>query len=149
MIRELLIELPLAVIGTIGFSILFGAPPRHYLPCGLNGGLSWLVYRIAIAFSLSVPLATFAAAIALTTTSRALAVYFKAPTVIFLYGGIFTLVPGAGLYAIAYQLFVGTALEGFMTAAETVKTAVAIALGIGVAYMIPAKVFGWGKQKHP
>jgi len=146
MFKELVIETPLAIIGTIGFSILFGVSPRHYLPCGLNGGFSWVVYRISIALNLTAPIATFAAALALTTMSRALAVHFKAPTVIFLYGGVFTLVPGAGIYAIAYNLFLGSTLEGFMTAADTVKTAVAIALGIGVSYMIPSKVFGWGKH---
>ena len=146
MLKELMIEIPLAVIGTIGFTILFGVSPRHYLPCGLNGGFSWLVYRIAAAFALTAPVATFAAALALTTASRALAARLKAPAVIFLYGGVFTLVPGAGIYAIAYKIFLGSVPDGFMTASDTVKTAVAIALGIGVSYMIPPKVFGWRKN---
>lgn len=146
MIRELLIELPLAFIGTTGFTILFGVSPRHYLSCGLSGAFSWLVYRLAMTFVTTPPVATFAAAFALTTMARILSVSSKAPVVIFLYGGILTLVPGTGLYAIAYKLFLGQTLAGFMTAAETIKTAVAIALGIGACYMIPSRVFGWGKK---
>ncbi|MFV0364407.1 MAG: threonine/serine exporter family protein [Suipraeoptans sp.] len=146
--KELLIEIPVAIIGTTGFTILFGVSKRHYLTCGLNGAFSWLIYRIALNFALSPPVATFIAAFALTTMSRILSVRSKAPTTIFLYGGILTLVPGTGIYAIAYKLFLGYALEGFMTATDTLKTAIAIGLGIGVAYMIPPHIFGWGKYSQ-
>lgn len=143
---DYLIEFPLAFAGTVSFSILFGVPKRHYLPCGLNGGLAWIIYRLVSSQTFGTWAATFLAAVVLSTMSRFLAVRFRAPTVIFLYGGIFTLVPGGGIYAIAYNLFLGSAPVNLMPASDTLMTAVAITLGIGISSMIPAKWLGWKER---
>lgn len=41
---ELLLQLIIAGAGTVAFALLYSVPGRFLLPCGLAGGLGWLVY---------------------------------------------------------------------------------------------------------
>ena len=59
---HLLIQTISAAIATVGFSLLFGVPPRYYPSCALIGGVSWLAYLVLVPYS-SVTLATFAATV--------------------------------------------------------------------------------------
>ena len=120
---DIVLQIIMAFTGTVAFSVLFSVPKRHYLSCGLTGSVGWAVYLMISRVFLSVK--------------------YKAPTIVFLLCGIFTLVPGAGIYYTAYYLFTGAEQEAMMKGIETFKLAVAIALGIGVSYSIPAKVYGW------
>ncbi len=146
--REYVIQIFAALTGTMAFCVLFSVMPRHYLRCGLIGAAGWAVYLfIKESFGMSL-LATFAATIVLTALSRFSAVKVKAPATVFLLTGIFTLVPGAGIFYTAYYLFFGqtqmAAIHGF----ATFKTAIAIALGIGVVYSVPAKAYGWKQNSQ-
>lgn len=141
-----LIEILMATIGTIAFSSHFGVTRNHYPLCGLNGGFAYIVLSSCVYFGITRPVATFISAVGLTVMSRILAARSRAPTTIFLYTGIFVLVPGSGIYGIACSLFLETVPPNIMSASQTIKIAVAIAIGIGVAYMIPAKLLGWGRD---
>jgi uncharacterized membrane protein YjjB (DUF3815 family) len=55
--------------------------------------------------------------------------------------GIFPLVPGAGIYYTAYYFVTGDAVMASQKGSETVITALAIALGIILANLIPQKWF--------
>lgn len=144
---KMLIEMLMAVIGTIAFSSHFGVRKNHYLLCGINGGIAQIVLSACVYWGITRPVATFISAIILTVMSRIFAGRSQAPTTIYLYTGIFVLVPGSGIYAIASNLFLETVPENLMSAATTLKIAVAIAIGIGMGYMIPAKILGWGRPR--
>ncbi len=143
---NLLVEVLVAAVGTIAFSVLFQVNPRHHFFCGLVGGIGWLVYRLVTEASGSAILATFVATLVLTACSRWFSTLRHTPTIVFLVCGIFTLVPGAAIYYSAYYLFLDEGAEMAYYAGMTLKLAVAIALGILVAYSLPAKLFGWRRS---
>lgn len=142
----LLIEVLVAAVGTIAFSVLFQVNPKHHFFCGLVGGIGWLIYRLVTLATGSPILATFVATLVLGACSRWFSTLRRTPTIVFLVCGIFTLVPGAAIYYCAYHLFLNEGAETAYYAGMTLKLAVAIALGILVAYSLPARLFGWHRD---
>lgn len=152
---EYVLQLVMAFTGTVAFSVLFSVPKKYYAYCGLTGSVGWGVY-LAVNYYFSTPIiATFVASAVLTILSRFLSVRLKATTTMFLLCGIFTLVPGAGIYYTAYFGIIGESQEALVKGVESIKMAMAIGLGIGAAYSIPPWAFGWKrevkiwKQKEP
>lgn len=146
MIIDLAVQTGVAILGTVAFSVLFGVPPRHYVACGIVGGVGWLTFCLAQLAGCSSALSTFIATFALATLSRFIATRLHAPTIVFLISGIFTLVPGAGIYYMAYELFMDSIPNATHNMAYTFQTAIAITLGIGVSYLVPMKLLGWQKK---
>ena len=97
----------IAAIATVTFAILFAAPKKELVFCGVSGGLAWLVYFILYRQSQNVVLGSLVATFVLTILSRILAVARCNPATIYLVSGIFPLVPGAGIYYTAYYLISG------------------------------------------
>ena len=77
------------------------------------------------------------AALPLTGFARFFAIAHKAPITLFLLCGIFPLVPGAGIYYTAYYLLLNEEQLFAAKGVETLKTAVALALGIAIVCSIP------------
>ncbi|MBU3806418.1 MAG: threonine/serine exporter family protein [Candidatus Fournierella pullistercoris] len=139
---QLAYELVTAFVGTVCFALLFHVAPRHYLYCGLVGTCGWLVYCLMMAVEPSPVLASLVAVIPLTILTRVLAIVRKAPVTLFLIPGIFPLVPGAGIYYTAYAFIMGDTATCAAKGAETLKIAVALAMGIAlvVSFPLPAKI---------
>ena len=95
---NILFQLTAAFIGTVSFSILFSTPNKYLPQCGLIGAMGWGVYLLTLHLAGSSVAAIFAASAILTICSRYLARFYKVTTTLFLISGIFTLVPGAGIY---------------------------------------------------
>ena len=104
---EILFQLIAAFIGTVSFSILFSTPNKYLPQCGLVGALGWGVHLLTLNVTGSSVTAIFAASAILTICSRYLARFYKVTTTLFLISGIFTLVPGAGIYYTAYYTITG------------------------------------------
>lgn len=130
-----------AYVSTIAFAIIFHTPPREYLFCGITGAIGWLGYLICMHLGTGVVAASFFATVALAWASRSLAFLRKTPVTVFLITGIFPLVPGAGIYYTGYHFFMSDNAQGMLKGLETVKIAVAIALGIGIVLSLPAFFF--------
>lgn len=148
MMSKCLLETAGAFIGTIAFAALFNVKPKHYVMCGMVGAIGWIVYFLINMQTDSPMIGMFFASTCVAMVSRYWSVEFKTPTTIYLIPGIFPLVPGSGIFYTAYYLFMGSnkllGHYGFLT----FKMAVAIALGIGVAYSIPSKVYGWKQDSQ-
>ena len=80
---------------------------------------------------------TLLAVLPLTALSRLFAITHRAPVTLFLLCGIFPLVPGAGIYYTAYYFIRNDQRLCTNKGVETIKIAVAIALGIAVVCSIP------------
>lgn len=134
------IEFIVAIFATGAFAVLFHVPQNEWLYSGLTGGIGWIFYRIFLN-SLGTVLATFIAVLAVTLLARIFAVLRKAPVTIFLICGIFPLVPGVGIYYTSYYFITEDVALAGQYGMDTIKIAIAIALGIMFILSIPQKFF--------
>ena len=114
---RLLVQCAVSFAAVMAFAILFHAPRREWVPCGLTGTLG------------------------LALLSRVLAVVRRCPVTVFLTGGIFPLVPGAGIYYTVYAFITGDNAAAVFKGVETLKIAGVIALGIVLVLALPKGVF--------
>lgn len=135
-----------AVVGTIGFSVLYGVPKQYYPYCGLIGGAGWLVYSLLIPVCSPPEAALFAAAL-VVLLSRLFAVRKRCPVTIFLISGIFPLVPGTGVYWTAYYIVTNEVDLAAETGFTALKVAVAIVLAIVFVFQLPQRIFRVGMKK--
>ena len=136
-IGPLVAQFFLAAAGTWSFSVLFACPKR-LLPYGaLVGGVGWLVYELAVLLGADGTLASLLAVIPLTLLTRIFSIFCKAPVTVFLLPGIFPLVPGAGIYYTAYYFLRDDRTLFLNKGVETLKIALALALGIALVCSLP------------
>ena len=136
-----ILEFIIAMLATISFAVLFTAPKREVVYCGLTGALGWIVYYVMTENGINLVLASMVATFCLTVLARCFAVVRKTPVTVYLLSGIFPLVPGAGIYYTAYYLFMGdTAMSGYK-GLETLEIAGAIVFGIIFGFGIPQWLF--------
>ena len=137
----IIIEFIVAMVATISFAILFNAPKKEVIYCGLTGALGWTIYYAMTQNACNSVLAALTATFCLTILSRCFAVIRKNPVTMYVLPGIFPLVPGAGIYYTAYYLFIGnTEMSGFK-GLETLEIAGAIVFGIIFGFGIPQRLF--------
>ena len=149
---RMLMQFMAAMLGTLAFAIIFHAPRKEYLFCTVNGGLGWLAYLLFLRFGAGVTIASLGATLFLTLAARVLSAVRRCPTTVFLVTGIFTLVPGAGIYYTAYYLLMNELAQFTAKGIETFKVAGAIALGIVFGFAIPQSWFNrlslaWNRRK--
>lgn len=133
------VQLPAALVGTIGFSVLFGAPRRYYWGCGVCGMAGWALFvlldgdMLASVAELTPVEAAVCASLLVGVLSQRLAQRLRCPTTLFLICGIIPLVPGGAIFWTAYYMVasrLGMAAEmGFVA----LKITIAIAAGIILA----------------
>lgn len=144
----MLIQLAMAMVGVVAFAILFAAPVRHWVPCGVTGMVAWLVYATLLQFDVSSPISMVFATMALTVVARIFAVKLHAPVTIYLVSGIFPLVPGAGIYYSAYYLIMNDFTTAAQQGSDTLKAALAIAIGIVLGSIVPQRWFNLLRKKQ-
>ena len=121
----LLPEVAAAGAGTAAFAVLFHVPAAFYLRCGIIGGCGWL----------------FCATVLVVFLSRLSAVVRRCPVTLFLVPGIFPLVPGVGIYWTAYYLVTDRSALASQQGSTTLRSAVAIVLGILLVLELPQGLF--------
>lgn len=131
---HVLFQVAASFVGTVFFSLLFGAPSRNCIPCGVVGMLGWLSYLLCVRYTgWGVVFATFVAAALVAVCSRAAARLQKCPEIVYLVCGIFPLIPGAGVFWGSYYLVSGQFYEAISSGFMSVKITIAIVFGILVA----------------
>ncbi len=137
---ELLLQFVLAALGTLAFTIMFHVPRTYYPECGIVGAIGWIIeWSLNILGGLSPVIATVAAACFVTTASRICAVSRKTPATIFLLPTIFCLVPGIAVYRTIYCMIQNQIDQGFQYFRNAIGLAVAVVIGILLAFEIPQK----------
>lgn len=137
----IILEFIVAMFASISFAILFTAPKKEVVFCGLTGALGWAVYYGMTNQGIHLVLASLVATFCLTVLARCFAVVRKSPVTVYLLPGIFPLVPGAGIYYTAYYLFIGNTEMSGLKGLETLEIAGAIVFGIIFGFGIPQKLF--------
>ncbi len=142
----MILQFILAMIATASFAVLFCVPKDQFFFSSLTGALGWISYLIFCELGCGVVLASLLATFFLTILSRLFAALLKNPVTLYLVTGIFTLVPGAGIYYTAYYFIMNDMGAFAAKGMETFKIAGAITVGIIFGFSIPQRLFRFGKK---
>jgi len=115
-------------VGILGFCSVFSCPYKFIFICCSESALCWAVYLVCVSFGLSSIWASFFGAVFVDLASQILARRLKAPVIIFLVIGVLPLVPGYGIYKVAYDMFSGGDVGASLTNALMLAGAVALAV---------------------
>lgn len=122
-----------ALIGTIGFAVLFAVPRSEYLFCGIVAALGWALYFALDSFtSISVVANTFVTSLLVAVASRYMAVVRKCPVTVFLICGLFPMIPGAGVFWTTYYV----TSRQLNSALSSGLTAISVTLAIVFAVLV-------------
>lgn len=132
-----MVQFIVAMLGTLSFAILFHAPKKEYIFCSVTGAIGWIGYLVFVKNGLSIAVASLLSTFLMTILARMLSAVRRCPATIFLVTGIFTLVPGAGIYYTAYYIIMGDVTSSLFKGIETFKIAGAIVLGIVFGFALP------------
>jgi uncharacterized membrane protein YjjB (DUF3815 family) len=128
----LLINMLLAMVATLGFAVLFNAPPRVLWLCGVTGGAAFVARVVLVELGASANLATLLAAMLVGLIGELGARVFRVPALVFRVTGFIPLLPGALAYRTVLEILDGNYLQGLVNGLRTGLLAGAIAGGIGV-----------------
>jgi len=102
--EAILIRCVSALIGTVGFALIFSIGTKRLVWASLGGLLTWVMYELAILFGGGPLIAAFASSLFMSLYSEAMARIVRAPTVVFLFPSAIPIVPGGSLYYSMYNL---------------------------------------------
>lgn len=119
-----------AVLGTVGFCIIFHVPLKCIPPAIVTSFISWALYETVLLNGLSAVLATFFGACAVALLSDIFARVIKEAATVFIIPGILPLVPGAGIYYTLFYFINGSTTLAVEEGTNTLLVAGAIALAL-------------------
>lgn len=124
-------QLVTSFIAAAGFGVIFNAPRRSLIQCGLVGMLGWILNYVLVQRGMDVVPATVFASILVGALSQICARIFKTPIIIFIVSGIIPLVPGGTAYD-AMRHFVE---NDYNTAVQLSAKVMLLAGGIAIGLM--------------
>ena len=140
MIKESILQVIMAGIGTLGFSIYFRVREKNVAASTAAGIIGWAIYLLIFYFTEQLFLSNFVAAFLVYLYAEIMARILKAPSNIFLIPGIIPLLPGGTLYYTMQAIVEGdrdtAVLQGTQTAIITVGIAAGIVVGTVLFYYI-------------
>ena len=125
----MILQLITSFIAASTFCILFNAPKRALLQCGIAGMLGWLVY-LQLDQTWETVIATFGATVVVGVISQIFARSFKMPVIMFSVGGIIPLVPGGMAYDAMRKFVENDYTQAVQIAAQALLLSGAIATGL-------------------
>ena len=134
-----------AVIGTLGFALMFKVNPKQLLWAILGGAVTFVFYLIFLKFGCFV--ANMMAGCAMMIYCEIIARIKKAPVTVFLSAALVVLVPGGALYYTIYNILSKNTDLAISYGTTTVTTCLGIITGISIATVLTNIVFHFFKQK--
>lgn len=131
----MILQLITSFIAAATFCILFNAPRRALLQCGIAGMVGWAVYLL-LERQWDVVIATFFATVVIGVVSQIFARSFKMPVIIFSVGGIIVLVPGGMAYDAMRKFVEKEYIDAVQTAAQVLLLSGAIAAGLALSEVL-------------
>ncbi|UII56459.1 threonine/serine exporter family protein [Cytobacillus spongiae] len=114
-------QLVTSFIASAAFGMIFNAPKRSLIKCGIVGMLGWIIYVYMTENNADPVLASLLASFAIAVLSQFFAKMYKTPVIIFSVAGIIPLVPGGLAYDAMrnfvendYNLAINLAAKAFM-----------------------------------
>ncbi|WP_047983749.1 threonine/serine exporter family protein [Ornithinibacillus californiensis] len=126
----ILAQLITSFVASAGFGILFNAPKKVLVQCGLNGMVGWIVYYVLVERGMDTVPATILAAMLVAMISRFFSKIYKTPIIIFNVSGIIPLVPGGMAYNAMRSVVQNDYLLAFQYSTKVMLLAGGIAMGL-------------------
>lgn len=146
MMKEWLIPIVAAALGSLSFAMFFGVRSRKLWFSALGGALNWGLYLLAMKkMGLPETLAYALGAAAGTLFAEILARIIKTPVTVFVITSVIPMVPGGTLYYTMLGLLQGDKATFVDRGLYTLSAAGAMALGIFAATMLFRLLFTAGR----
>ncbi|MBQ2276422.1 MAG: threonine/serine exporter family protein [Lachnospiraceae bacterium] len=126
----MIIKVLAAFVATLSFSVIMQSPKKYLLYTGITGALGWFIYLVLKDLGYNDIVGIFCATLGVALLSHIFARVFKTPVTIFLIPGIIPLVPGTGMYQIAFAIVKNEYYKVETYFLNTLQLAGMIALGI-------------------
>ncbi|WP_411843523.1 threonine/serine exporter family protein [Salinicoccus sp. HZC-1] len=123
-------QLIASFFASAGFGILFNAPRRALINCGVTGAVGWIVFYLFREGGTDPVLASYFGAVFLTAVALFNSRIMKMPIIVFITCGIIPLVPGGTAYEAMRHVVMDQYMEAQGFAFEAALVSGAIALGI-------------------
>lgn len=144
-----MIQLIAAVLGSLGFAMLFNIRGEKVIFATFGGFLSWGIYLAVARIDDNPYLCGFVATVLLTFYAETMARVHKTPVTVFLVSGAIPMIPGAGLYR-AMNCFMQRNWPQFAKESSyTLLFAASMAAGITFTTIIYRMMRKWrSRQSH-
>ena len=143
----MILQIILAAVATMGFSVLFNVPKKELIFCGLAGAGSWTAFAvISNFFPDAFIVATLVAAMTVTTFARFLSTLRKMPSTVYMIPGVIPLVPGTRIYFTMFHLINGDNAHALTEGIEALKIAGVLAIGLLIVLSLPRRWFAFGRR---
>ena len=127
-----------AIVSAGSIAILLNIERKKAFAAALGGGLSWMVYELALLSTANLPISLFLGSMMMGLYSEVLARRLKSPATIFYIPGFVPLVPGSNVYYSVLAAVQGQTDEAINQFLNTIIYSAAIALGLIIASAIVA-----------
>ena len=128
--RDELIQILMAFLGTIGFAIFFNIRKIRLLLVGIGGAVIWTVFLVVNHVTEQEMIALFAASVLASVFAEILARVVKSPATVLLVPMVIALIPGGNLYYTMFYMVQGYSILFQAYLKLVLQEAASIALGI-------------------
>lgn len=125
-----MIKLLWAMLGSLGFGIIFNVNRNKLFPVMIGGFLNYFVYYIILRITNNIFLSAAFCAIATSLYSECLALMLKCPTTIFILTGLIPSVPGSSLFYTMQNLVLKNTNEALKQGIITIEVILGIVSGM-------------------
>lgn len=142
---DVIIQLIGALVGSLGFSLIFNCGKKNLIPATLGGMLGWAVYLLVEKTGVGIFISTIAAAAFCQIYAEVFSRILKTPRTVIYIPAVVPLVPGGSLYYTMYYAALNDWGKFMEYGAKTAQVAFGMAIG---ASFVSAIVLLLPKKKH-
>ena len=146
--NQIIIQLVTAMLGSLGFALLFGLKNRYLISAAIGGLISWGLYLAGMKVFDNIFLACLLASAFSALYSEIMARIKKAPTTLFFITSVVSLIPGSTLYYTFSNVVMGNAEKAKEYGTITLQYALAIAAGSCIVWAITLIIENIKKHKN-
>ncbi len=144
---QMIVQLVTAMLGSLGFALLFGLKKKYLVSAALGGLISWGLYLLGMEAVNNIFLACLLASAFSALYSEIIARVQKAPTTLFFITSVVPLIPGSTLYYTCSYAVTRDWTNAKYYGTRTLMYALAIAAGSCIIWAITLTIENIKKNK--